>query len=169
MESVMTKVIDYTNRWNAIILIDEADIFVEQRETNMIVKNAMVGIFLKLLEYHNGIIFMTTNRLDTIDEALKSRIDLMLYYEALSEERRKKVWTAMFNNWGINIDKKCLNRLARHNLNGREIRNYMKVIFSIHRSEGREMTGETILTSLDDCFKLTNEFKNNLSATMLYN
>ena len=34
------------------VLIDEADIFLERRSDNDIVRNAMVGIFLRLLEYH---------------------------------------------------------------------------------------------------------------------
>jgi hypothetical protein len=33
--------------WNAIILIDEADIFMERRTEDNIARNAMVGIFLR--------------------------------------------------------------------------------------------------------------------------
>lgn len=41
-------------------------------------------MFLRALEYYNGVLFLTTNRVGTIDEAFKSRIHLSLYYPPLS-------------------------------------------------------------------------------------
>ena len=35
--------------------------------------NAVVGVFLRVLEYFNGLLFLTTNRIDDIDEAIVSR------------------------------------------------------------------------------------------------
>src|SRR5690348_1764601 len=35
---------------------------------NDILRNAMVGIFLRLLEYHQGVLFLTTNRVECLDE-----------------------------------------------------------------------------------------------------
>jgi hypothetical protein len=34
----------------------------EKRTENDVKRNAMVGIFLRLLEYHQGVLFLTTNR-----------------------------------------------------------------------------------------------------------
>jgi hypothetical protein len=39
-----------------------ADIFLERRSENSIHRNALVSVFLRLLEYHQGILFLTTNR-----------------------------------------------------------------------------------------------------------
>ncbi len=41
----------------------------EKRATADVVRNAMVSIFLKLLEYHQGVLFLTSNRVKEIDEA----------------------------------------------------------------------------------------------------
>lgn len=41
--------------------------------------------FLRVLEYYNGIMFLTTNRPGVLDDAVKSRVHLNLYYEHLNE------------------------------------------------------------------------------------
>ena len=55
MESILTIVLEYAKRWDAIVSIDEVDIFLEKRESQNIIRNAMVGVFLKVLEYQDGI------------------------------------------------------------------------------------------------------------------
>lgn len=42
-------------------------------------RNATVSVFLRMLEYYKGILFLTTNRIGTFDEAFKSRIHLSLF------------------------------------------------------------------------------------------
>jgi hypothetical protein len=37
-------------------------------------------VFLRVLEYYSGILFLTTNRVGIMDEAFKSRIHVSLYY-----------------------------------------------------------------------------------------
>jgi hypothetical protein len=54
MEKKLQTVLEIATNWEAVILIDEADIFLEARNDNDIVRNAMVGVFLRLLEYHQG-------------------------------------------------------------------------------------------------------------------
>lgn len=41
-------------------------------------------MFLRVLEYYSGILFITTNRVGAIDEAFQSRVHLSLYYPHLS-------------------------------------------------------------------------------------
>lgn len=43
--------------------------------------------FLRVLEYYNGIMFLTTNRAGVLDEAIKSRVHLNLYYDHLTEDQ----------------------------------------------------------------------------------
>ncbi|KAL1613117.1 hypothetical protein SLS60_001349 [Paraconiothyrium brasiliense] len=54
-------------------------------------------IFLRLMEYYSGILFLTTNRVGDFDEAFTSRIHVSLYYPALNQEKTVKVFT-------INLD-----------------------------------------------------------------
>ncbi len=164
MENIMNIILAYVRRWNAVIMIDECDIFLEQRQSDMITRNAMVGVFLKFLEYHDGIIFLTTNRLTTLDPAVKSRINLTLSYKVLSEKKRKQIWIALLNKWNVQIDESYINKLSRYDSNGREIRNYIKLAFSILDERGMERDGKSIIKVLEECFALTDEFNSCMKA-----
>lgn len=50
------------------------------------------SVFLRVLEYYAGILFLTTNRVGTFDDAFKSRIHLSLYYPELKLTPTFKVW-----------------------------------------------------------------------------
>ncbi len=71
LEQKLLPVLRRAQRWKAILLIDEADVYVRERGTD-IQQNAIVGVFLRLLERYRGIIFMTSN-LNSIDDAIYSR------------------------------------------------------------------------------------------------
>jgi hypothetical protein len=43
----------------------------------------IVSVFPRVLEYYEGILFLTTNRVGVFDETFKSRIHLPLYYPLL--------------------------------------------------------------------------------------
>lgn len=49
-------------------------------------------VFLRMLEYYNGILFLTTNRGGVLDEAVKSRVHLNLKYESLNLHQTKKIF-----------------------------------------------------------------------------
>lgn len=72
-------------KWNCIVLIDEAEVFLEQRSLDNVERNVLVSVFLRVLEYYEGILILTSNRVGTFDEAFKSRILLSLDYDNLSE------------------------------------------------------------------------------------
>ena len=72
METALKDILTRAQRWGAVMLIDEADVYIKRREDDMTM-NAVVGVFLRVLEYFNGLLFLTTNRVDDIDEAIVSR------------------------------------------------------------------------------------------------
>lgn len=47
---------------DALVLIDEADVFLEKRSSNEIERNALVCVMLRLLEYYSGVLFLSSNR-----------------------------------------------------------------------------------------------------------
>lgn len=49
-------------------------------------------MFLRVLEYYSGVLFLTTNRVGTIDEAFKSRIHVSLYYKDLDWEQIRQIF-----------------------------------------------------------------------------
>ena len=78
LEQELTKILDVAHSWGAVLLLDEADVFLEARTAQDIHRNALVSIFLRLLEYFQGILFLTTNRVSTFDDAFQSRIHIAL-------------------------------------------------------------------------------------------
>jgi hypothetical protein len=53
-------------------------------------------VFLRILEYYSGILFLTTNRVGDIDEAFRSRLHLTLYYPKLKRKQTKKIFKRNF-------------------------------------------------------------------------
>ncbi|OTA67275.1 P-loop containing nucleoside triphosphate hydrolase protein, partial [Hypoxylon sp. EC38] len=71
------------NKWGSILLLDEADVFLARRTPQDFKRNGLVAVFLRVLEYYAGILFLTTNRIGDFDEAFSSRIHISLHYPAL--------------------------------------------------------------------------------------
>lgn len=92
VESKLQGILDMCTRWGAILLLDEADVFLEQRSLHELERNKLVSVFLRVLEYYEGIMFLTTNRVETFDPAFQSRIHISIDYPELSSESRRLVW-----------------------------------------------------------------------------
>ncbi|SPO04761.1 uncharacterized protein DNG_07446 [Cephalotrichum gorgonifer] len=87
VETALRDIFRLAHMWGCVLLLDEADIFLSRREASDLKRNALVSVFLRVLEQYSGILFLTTNRVGTIDEAFKSRIHISLYYPPLSREQ----------------------------------------------------------------------------------
>ncbi|KAK3315820.1 hypothetical protein B0H66DRAFT_271826 [Apodospora peruviana] len=85
------------DRWGCVLLLDEADVFLMQRDWEKVDRNALVSVFLRELEYYSGIMFLTTNRPGVLDEAFKSRIHITLNYKGVDLESTKAMWTNILN------------------------------------------------------------------------
>jgi hypothetical protein len=93
---------------------------------------------LSQLEYFEGIMFLTTNRIGTIDAAFMSRIQVAIHMDKLGEGQRRILWENWFNNEKLGLDQsskkallKELDRWAKMERNGREIRNTLNIAQSI--------------------------------------
>ncbi|KAI0857717.1 hypothetical protein F4860DRAFT_527686 [Xylaria cubensis] len=92
VEFELEKNFALASRWGCILLLDEADVFLSARERKDFERNGLVAVFLRVLEYYTGILFLTTNRIGDFDEAFASRIHMSLYYPELDEAKTKKVF-----------------------------------------------------------------------------
>ena len=135
LEAELNKILDIAHSWGAVLLLDEADIFLEKRTIQDIHRNALVSIFLRLLEYFQGILFLTTNRVETFDDAFQSRIHLAIRYGDLTTKAKRSVWKMFLekvqSKEGVQTAKftdKDFDVLSRHNLNGRQVRNTFHVL-----------------------------------------
>ncbi|CAG8017779.1 unnamed protein product [Penicillium salamii] len=92
LEQQLETVFKIAKQFNAVLLLDEADAFMEQRTSYHDTHNRLVTIFLRKLEYYQGILFLTSNRGIQFDDAILSRIHLITEYENLTREFRRDLW-----------------------------------------------------------------------------
>ncbi|KAK5625581.1 hypothetical protein RRF57_001297 [Xylaria bambusicola] len=130
VQSGVKKIVRYATRWQAILLVDEADVFLESRQSGgqaNLERNALVAVFLRQLEYSQGVIFLTSNRAQMFDAAIKSRVHLTLYYKPPAIDTRRQLWDQNLSKIpaeNLGFDKiKILRLVTKHALNGREISN----------------------------------------------
>lgn len=129
VEKTLERALELCRMWNAMLLLDEADVFLGARTNESLARNELVSIFLTKLEYYQGTLFLTTNRISSIDHAFQSRVDLFLPYHDLTPAARRQVWENFIDRAGrdkFDVDDGSLEKLARLNLNGREIKNLIK-------------------------------------------
>ena len=126
VEGNLSVIFRRVEKWNSIILFDEVDVYLSKRD-NDLERSAIVGIFLRLMDYFQGIMFFTTNRPEVIDEAIHSRITMNIPYPDLSEEVRKMIWKEKLNSASIKVSD-GIDKLSKIELNGREIRNAVRLI-----------------------------------------
>ena len=168
LETKLGEILDLCGKWDALILLDEADIFLEKRSNNSsLERNAMVSVMLRLVEYFKGVLFLTSNRVDSLDPAFKTRITLALRYEQLDKAGRNQVWLNLLNASGQGdaiknglIDTMAL---AEQQLNGREIKNAIRLAMALAKEDDKQLTQDIIMETVDILLDF-NEKLNNADA-----
>jgi hypothetical protein len=105
------------------------------------------------LEYFEGIMFLTTNRIGTIDSAFKSRIHLSLSYPVLDTAARRSIWQNFIGKYS---NKSTTNRLgsdflkeiSKEKINGRQIKNIVRVAYAQATHAKRDLEPEDITMGL---------------------
>jgi SpoVK/Ycf46/Vps4 family AAA+-type ATPase len=103
-----------------------------------------------------GVIFLTTNRLTTFDQAFESRIQFKLFYDPLTPAQRAKIWKTLLpprivpqSNPVETLawDKEALLRLGQnYDINGREIKNMIKTAHALAEAAGQTLDEEHLNT-----------------------
>lgn len=152
-------------RWRAVLLIDEADVFLEERvRTDNPNRNALVSVLLRCVEYYEGIVFLTTNRIKSIDIAVQSRMHLAIQYKNLTSEQMLKIYQNLLadipdekiKGKRHNLETTIKNNLCgrRSQMNGRQIRN----IVSTARAWAASQEELLSIDHLREVFDSTSEF-----------
>lgn len=151
VENTLKDIMEMCTKWNAILLLDEADVFLEQRSLHELERNKLVSIFLRVVEYFKGIMVLTTNRVETFDPAFQSRIHISLDYPSLSVESRRMIWKNFLeaSTQKNTITERQLDQLAYMDINGRQIKNILKTAQLLARRKSKVLEHEHILTVLD--------------------
>ncbi|GLI94789.1 AAA family ATPase [Methylocystis echinoides] len=129
METALKDILTRAQRWGAVMLIDEADVYIKRRDDN-IAMNAVVGVFLRVLEYFNGLLFLTTNRVDDIDEAIVSRCIALIRYHPPDADARRRIWRVMAEQFDLSLDDALIDALVRvfPQATGRDIKGLAKLV-----------------------------------------
>lgn len=154
VERNLERCFQLAHKWGCVLLLDEADVFLAERNKTDLKRNALVSVFLRVLEYYAGILFLTTNRVGIFDEAFKSRIHISLGYPPLDSGQTRKIWRMNLKRTaaakGLNIkvdDEKIIDFAAEHfeksrqstpplgAWNGRQIRNAFQTAIALARWE----------------------------------
>ncbi|TLD28974.1 hypothetical protein PspLS_03326 [Pyricularia sp. CBS 133598] len=158
VESNLSRIFNLATRWKAILLLDEADVFLESRSTGKRVqsadKNALVSVFLRVLEYYHGIMFLTTNNIATFDIAIPSRVHVAIRYESLNEKQMR----AIFKGFLDKLDPGAIDdydeiletwfeeTIRKAQFDGRQIRNTVTVALGLARAAREDRGGDGKLT-----------------------
>lgn len=203
VETSLSNVLEMSTKWNAVLLLDEADVFLEQRSAHDLERNKLVSsqyfsssaflldlphsfffpllyvandnpdgliksgptcsqrnktVFLRILEYYEGILFLTTNRVENIDAAFQSRIHISMEYQELSASSRRRVWESFLQAASSKVAAGArqqhafsdadLDRLAGYTMNGREIKNVIKTAKLLAGKQGAELGVQHVETVL---------------------
>jgi len=145
LEQELARVLARASRWKAICLLDEADVYVMARGADLN-QNAIVGVFLRLLERYEGTLFLTTNRGDLVDDAIASRCIARINYGTPSIMHQQKMWKVLADAAGAKISPRDLQEIsgAHNDLTGRDIKNLLKLAMAVSKAKGTPITKDTV-------------------------
>ncbi|KAK7749242.1 hypothetical protein SLS62_008321 [Diatrype stigma] len=152
VEKYLKSVLHLGNTWDCVVLIDEAEVLLEQRSLDNLERNALVSVFLRVLEYREGILILTSNRNLTRGQRTKIWKNFLARPKKMDDDasaagstgsdtdtavasvtepgsRKRKFQSIENTNPGIDfhdIDS-YIDELAAYELNGRHFRNVITV------------------------------------------
>lgn len=165
VEKKLKNVLRRASRWGAILLIDEADVYVRQRGSD-INQNAIVGVFLRTLEYYRGILFMTSNVGSDIDDAIMSRATAHLEYEIPSREDQARIWKVLSTQFQMKLSDSEINKLTDifPRLVGRDVKALLKLSKMVLESKLNSTDASDREAVIVDVIKMVSKFIPNVNT-----
>ncbi|KAI0382809.1 putative AAA family ATPase [Hypomontagnella monticulosa] len=150
IEDNLKMILEAAAKWDAVLLLDECDVLLARRSNDNLSRNSIVAIFLRLLEYYRGMLFMTTNRVEAIDPAFQSRIHLTIRYPSLDAPARMQIWRRFLQHHQqeCTLTLQDFLDLQSVDINGREIKNVIKTAQLLASHEKVPLGMEHIRTAL---------------------
>ncbi|CAN9104943.1 unnamed protein product [Alternaria alternata] len=169
LERSLLRYFKRASDWDAIVLLDEADVYLEQRTTHDLKRNSIVS----------GNSFYGRH----FDEAFMSRIHLSLGYEPLSNNARDKIWDNLFKKLQqdhkrggpeITYEYDAKRYVQSHDVqvlewNGREIRNAFQTAVALAVFDAKYKTSgkvpEVTEAHLKQVVSMSSAFRKYMTAT----
>lgn len=130
-----------------------------------------LSVFLRVLEYYEGILFLTTNQIAQFDVAVQSRIHIALKYDQLNDEQT----TSIFDQFLVQVHKNkqikdrdlqdirnwVKNEVIRrkYGFDGRQIRNVLSCAMTLARARGKKLSKEEVVDVVDFVRDFKTEFQ----------
>jgi DNA polymerase III delta prime subunit len=146
LEENLLKIFARAQRWKAILLLDEADVYIRKRMDD-VQQNAIVGVFLRTLEYFNGLLFLATNKGDSVDDAIASRCVARVAYELPVPEDLHKIWKVISDTSGAGMTDADISTVVKEfpHLSGRDVKNLLKLGIMINAEKSdKRVTAATV-------------------------
>ncbi|PLB48475.1 hypothetical protein P170DRAFT_477090 [Aspergillus steynii IBT 23096] len=155
LEPLLESIFAQAQKWKCVLLLDEADILLTQRDDNA-KDNSPASVLFRVLENYKGILFLTTNQLGKIDKALQSRILVNLFYPPLNKRAthklfRKNLRLAKTNGieadfWEIRVFaiEHYKNTAPERRWNGRQIRRAFQIAIAIAEQRAAEKNKKAV-------------------------
>ena len=126
--ATLSGILQRAARWDAILLLDEADVYIRRRD-NDLEHNAIVAEFLRTLEYFSGLLFMTTNRIDDVDDAILSRCIAKIQYETPPKRDAVRLWKLLAEQLNADLTDDLIEALTRvyPKASGRDVKELLKL------------------------------------------
>ncbi|KAL4957591.1 hypothetical protein BDW69DRAFT_180514 [Aspergillus filifer] len=161
----------FAQRWNAIVLLDNSDDFLEACDN----QRSHMTAFLHALDYFQGILFLTTNRIGKFDKAIMSRVHIKIGFDPLDESSRHQIWDNHFRRLShnhethghdIHVSSKAKEFVRKSTAlqalkwNGHEIRNAFKTALALACSQVKHKEDRVISLTDEHLRKVVNMSQN---------
>ena len=127
LEKLIGTAFNIGKTWDCVLLLDDAEVILEERSLNNLERNALVATFMPLVDNVTGTLILTSSRVGTFDEAFRSRINLAVHFKPLGWEQRGSIWRKLLTKAQLSEDAEHdlvkHVELAKMNMNGRQIHN----------------------------------------------
>lgn len=143
VEQNLSAILQRAARWDSILLLDEADVYIRCRD-NDLQHNAIVAEFLRTLEYFNGLLFMTTNRIADVDDAIVSRCIATIKYELPPPDNAVLLWKLLAAQFKVELSDQLIHALADTyaKSSGRDIKELLKLTSKFCKKKGIPLSEE---------------------------
>ncbi|KAG8782472.1 hypothetical protein FRC12_020786 [Ceratobasidium sp. 428] len=181
LESQLRDIMTMSASWNAIVLIDEADVFLEARDQFDSSRNSKVSVFLRLLEYHTGVTesgrsigplyrkFSRFSQKRLVPTPTSRRFTIALHYPDLGQDSRLRIWREFLSRARVEIgapgatqpsgpnyiSHQDITRLSKKPMNGRVIKQLIRGAQAIAIAK-KEPFG---MTQLEKVIGITEKFE----------
>ncbi len=148
-EKNLSQLLDYAAASDVVLLFDEADALFgsrsEGKETGERYANMLTNFLLTRIENHPGIVILTTNSRERIDNAFTRRIDMVVEFPLPGFEQRLHLWRSHLGDRGPG--EPVYRTLASYcDLSGGQIRN--AVLSAAVFSDSGQITEHNLIAGL---------------------